>query len=542
MSPKFNHLPDRKARQTGILGWICLAGLLTGLLSSCSFNQKPAAQISISLTVDGITQSLKVNQGITVSQALAQAGVTLGSLDRSDPPVYTLATDGLNVKVVRIVEEFIVNQVVIGYAQQTISNESLATGEQRLIQPGQNGLEEITTRIVYEDGIETTRSQVKTVILQEAVPEIVMVGVQEPFAAVTLPGRLVYLTAGNAWVMDGSSGLRTPLVTTGDLDGRIFRLSEGGDWLLFTRKAESVDGSQINSLWVARVGSSPNTLVDLQISNVIHFADFIPGFPQSVAYSTVEPRQAAPGWQANNDLLSLHYSAAGILSDQREYLGVSSGGIYGWWGTDYLWSEDGSKLIYSRPDSVGAVDFETGTVEPFVDLVPYQTNSSWALIPPVSLDAGGQVLYYVSHPDTAGVASAEDSPAFDLSAVNLTQGQPVALARQSGMFAYPALSPFDENNGCMLAYLQAVFPDRSDTSTYRLIISDQDGSNRRVIFPKAGSSGMDPQKVVWSPEPGQAGSYLLAFVYQGNIWLADSASGSSQQITGDGLTSRIDWR
>lgn len=38
------------------------------------------------------------------------------------------------------------------------------------------------------------------------------------------------------------------------------------------------------------------------------------------------------------------------------------------------------------------------------------------------------------------------------------------------------------------------------------------------------------------------GDNAIAFIYNGNIWLVDTTTGVSQQITGDGLTNRIDWR
>lgn len=90
------------------------------------------------------------------------------------------------------------------------------------------------------------------------------------------------------------------IVPTGDLDGRIFRLSRDGNWLLFSRTEEDED--IINSLWAVEISSYGNTLVELDTENVIHFADWVPGTEQEFAYSSVEPRISAPGWQANNDL------------------------------------------------------------------------------------------------------------------------------------------------------------------------------------------------------------------------------------------------
>ena len=52
-----------------------------------------------------------------------------------------------------------------------------------------------------------------------------------------------------------------------------------------------------------------------------------------------------------------------VLSDE-EIIGTNSGGIYGWWGTQFAWSPDGSSLAYSRPDEIGLVDIQTGAFLP----------------------------------------------------------------------------------------------------------------------------------------------------------------------------------
>jgi hypothetical protein len=114
------------------------------------------------------------------------------------------------------------------------------------------------------------------------------------------------------------------------------------------------------------------------------------------------------------------------------------------------------------------------------------------------------------------------------------------------MFAYPASSPARQSAGekvYQIAYLQAINPAQSDASRYRLMIMDRDGSNRRVLFPPADSSGIEPQTPVWAPEPlaGQSGDFV-AVVYQGNLWLIDSGSARAYQATGDGLITKIDWK
>jgi len=39
-----------------------------------------------------------------------------------------------------------------------------------------------------------------------------------------------------------------------------------------------------------------------------------------------------------------------------------------------------------------------------------------------------------------------------------------------------------------------------------------------------------------------SGNRALGLVYQNNLWIVDSVTGEGWQITGDGLTSRIDWK
>jgi hypothetical protein len=72
---------------------------------------------------------------------------------------------------------------------------------------------------------------------------------------------------------------------------------------------------------------------------------------------------------------------------------------------------------------------------------------------------------------------------------------------------------------------------------------DRDGSERRLLFPPPDQPGLEPQTVVWSPQPLSAeAGYVIAVVYSGNLWFVESESGRAYPITGDGLISRIDWR
>lgn len=526
---------------------ILLAGMLglALLLAGCRSPKVRSEEINISLNADGQTLPLQLPAGANVEDALAQADIELGEFDRVEPPLYTLLNEGDEIDITRVEEEFSTQEEIIPFEQQIVRNESLAEGETRLIQVGKNGLREITYRTVYENGVEVSNSAVKRVTLQEATPQITMVGVQAIFAPIPAPGVIAYLSGGNAWIMEDSTATRRPLVTSGDLDGRIFTLSPNAGWLLYTRKSEKDPTEEINTLWAVSTTGSPKDPISLGVSNVVHYAGWRPNGGTRIYYSTVEPRAAAPGWQANNDLYQVSFSA-GWSTTPKEIIEANAGGIYGWWGINFAWSPNGKELAYARPDSIGLVDMNKGEFEPLLNITELSTYSDWAWIPGFSWGADSRTLFSVSHAPASNLVSAEESPFFDLSAVPIDKPNNIILAEQTGMFSYPAssaLRPSGKENMYQIAYLQAIFPSQSESSRYRVIVMDRDGSNRRVLFPPEDVQGIEPQTPVWAPAPipGQKGDFL-AVVYQGNLWLIDSGSGQAHQITGDGTITRIDWR
>jgi resuscitation-promoting factor RpfB len=519
---------------------VCLALLL--LLSGCAAPAVSATTtIHITIQADGTSHAVDLPSGSSVTAALSAASLVPGALDRIEPSLTTVLKANAEVRLVRVQETYDVRQETIPYEHQSVRNESLPDGDTRLIQSGVNGLKEITYRRLVEDGKEISVTPVKETDVTDPIPEIVMVGVQLPFSPLAIPGRLAYLTAGNGWVMQTTTGIRYPVITTGDLDGHIFRLSPDGQWLLFSRKGSKSDPKAINSLWIVKTDQGAVQPVDIKVANVVLFADWDPLNAMTVVYSTVEPRSTPPGWQANNDLQTITFTAGGVIANRKTIVGPGSGGIYGWWGTLYAWSPDGKHLAYARPDQIGLVDLSTGKLLPKMTVTPYQSHSDWAWVPGLGWNPDGSILFTVDHGPSPAGSAPEDSSAFHLSAYLLNTGLTLPMTTLTGMFAYPQPSPAAADGKYQVAYLQAIFPDHSDTSRYRLEIMDQDGSNHQVLFPTQGSAGLSAQDIVWSPKALDTGQYGLALMNEGNLWLVETG-GAAHQVTGDGLVSRVDWR
>jgi hypothetical protein len=497
-------------------------------------------EITVTIAVDGTVREVNITAGSTVTQALQTAGIASGKLDRTEPPFYTVLSQGDKITLTRVEEKFDTEQVVIPFEKQIVRNETLPEGETRLVQAGVNGLEEITYRRIFEDNLEISKSPVKSIVLKETLPEIVMVGAQSSFTPLNIPGVIAFLAGGNAWIMEGSTANRRVIVSSGDLDGRIFSLSPNGEYLIFTRKSKKPASEEINTLWSVRTKNLDPKPVYLQAKNVVHFASWIPG-TNSVAYSTVEPRSTSPGWQANNDLYRVSITGGA----PRKMLEANSGGVYGWWGMSFAYSASG-QLAYARPDGIGLVDQDGGYLKPLLDITPLNTHSDWAWIPPITWGADGKTLYYVSHAPAPAPITSEESPYFDLSAASLSSEATVSMIDSTGMFSYPSTSPIrtdGKEKSYQVAYLQSIFIEQSETSRYRLMIMDRDGSNSKALFPPIDASGIEPQTPVWSPQPieGQSGDFI-AVAYQGNLWLVDSGSSDAFQVTGDGLINSIDWK
>jgi len=556
------------------LFWIVLLALCWSaalLLAGCQSPTPDDETFTIRLRVDGETRDIKASPNATVSDALREAGVTLGDRDRVNPPTFSRLAPETTITIVRVTEDTTAIQEPIPYERRTTLNDDLPAGQQKLLQAGTNGIAEITFRVTYEDDVEVSRNEIRRVVVVSPQPEVIMIGSQGDLPPVPISGTFAYVSGGNAWIARANSANRRALTVDGGLDERVFQLSRDGKRLLFTRSAAppaasvtpgailatplpipTSSGGSINTLWVViDTGDPQSKPIQLKLANIL-YADFLPGDSSTILYSTAEPRPNFPGWQANNDLWRARLNSRGVLSDHRLLLPPSSGGIYGWQGTYFSLSPDGSTLAWAQADAVGILTpGEKETPAPgqlpaklerlaLVNVTP-RNALDFVWVPSVAWSPDGKLLATTTHGEPVGSESPEDSPVFNLTLMPAQGGYSVDIATQTGLWAAPQFAPADLSASkpidMKLVYLRAIQPFDSVRSRYQLVLADRDGSNSRVLYPPEDQPGIGPQIVAWSPDGQQ-----IALVAQGNLILLDIATGITQQLTQDGSSSSPVWR
>jgi resuscitation-promoting factor RpfB len=523
---------------------ILLFLLLGLLLAACRPGEDRPAMV-VMLVADGRERALTENVAVTVAELLRREEIELGDLDEVNPPQYSQIANGMRITVARVREETQCEDVDIAFRSRTIPNEALAPGETRLGQPGITGVEQVCYRVTIRDGVRQEPVPVSRVPVSEPQDEIIFVGPSGELDAVPINGTLAYLSSGNIWLMRGSSETKRPLTDTNDVDGRVFAISPDGLRILFTRRTPNESETGIfNQLWMFPDTSRDIDAITLMPENVLS-ASWVPGQENTVSYSTGEVSDVAPGWRSNNDLFLMTINPeSGTTRSVNPLIAANSFGLYNWWGTGYHWSPAGDQLAWVRADSMGLVNLGNGEFITLLDYPVFETRQSWSWRATVSFSPDESLIVTTVHGDPIGNEPPETSPAFHV-AVTDAQGRFAAeVQRNTGIWSMPVYSPLITNEATgaqvgYIAYLRARDLSNSinQSAQYDLMIADRDGSNERLLFPQPGNEALRPDaNPVWSPDGRQ-----IAFIYQGNLWLVDAASGNANQLTLDGNATQPVW-
>lgn len=131
--------------------------------------------VPIQLTMDGETKPVQT-AAATVGEALQGVGVTLGDHLAVSPDPNTPVQAGMEVTIKKVA---LVTQVVeeaIPFETVRRADGSLELGQERLVQSGQNGLRQVTIRKTLEDGRAVKSEVLDTKVVRAPQPKIVAYG------------------------------------------------------------------------------------------------------------------------------------------------------------------------------------------------------------------------------------------------------------------------------------------------------------------------------------------------------------------------------
>lgn len=147
----------------------------------------------VSITADGKTMRSLVWEG-SVSNALQQAGVILGSEDSPNVNPDTAVAEGMSIKISRVTYKNVTATQPIPYSTVTQKDDSLTAGTKSVKTDGQNGLKTITSRQKLCDGKVVQSTVVKTEVTKQPVSQVIAIGtkrISSDDAAVCSDGTLI---------------------------------------------------------------------------------------------------------------------------------------------------------------------------------------------------------------------------------------------------------------------------------------------------------------------------------------------------------------
>lgn len=209
-----------------------------------------------------------------------------------------------------------------------------------------------------------------------------------------------------------------------------------------------------------------------------------------------------------------------------------------WWGWNFQWSPDAGTFAYGLANQVGLVAPEVGERKPLNEFAIYNTRGDWVWVPQMTWSPDARFLAATVHAPPNGAERAEDATGFDVWLLSRDGELEVPLARNTGMWAFPAWSPKDANGESKLAFGVAQNQVNSERSLYSLYVMDRDGSNRERIFPEIENAleGVRVVQFAWSPDVRQ-----LIALREGDLWLFDLASKQWAPLTANGDSRLARW-
>jgi uncharacterized protein YabE (DUF348 family) len=131
--------------------------------------------VSINISVDSKDLSL-LSAEENIEAMLIAEGLTLKPEDKISPSVETKLSSGMKIQIIRVETKVFTDSFPIDFKTIVKYESSLANTQRKTSQEGKVGEKQITTNVVYEDGIEVSRTVTNEAIAKEPVDKIIVQG------------------------------------------------------------------------------------------------------------------------------------------------------------------------------------------------------------------------------------------------------------------------------------------------------------------------------------------------------------------------------
>ena len=113
----------------------------------------------------------------SVEDILAKAPICLNSEDKTIPGRGEIALN--QIEVIRVTKEKVAEEKMLAYSTEERTSADLFSGETRILQKGEKGIEKSIYEVIMENGKEVARNFVEKVVLKEPVKQIVAMGTRQ---------------------------------------------------------------------------------------------------------------------------------------------------------------------------------------------------------------------------------------------------------------------------------------------------------------------------------------------------------------------------
>lgn len=156
-----------------------------------------AARVTIQISGEEISVP---SASASVVEVLREAGITLQGLDYSFPAEGDPLPPDRAIRVVRVREEVLLTQEPIPYKNALQPDENTELDKRSVVKSGEYGVQVSREKVIYEDGVEVSRSQEDQWVAKEPQDQIVGYGTKPVINTIDTPsGTLEYWRAVNVY-------------------------------------------------------------------------------------------------------------------------------------------------------------------------------------------------------------------------------------------------------------------------------------------------------------------------------------------------------